>query len=115
MFKNKEGSFSRRGILRTIGGIAVMGISFLTIGCFKGKTLAKKQDWPSQPDWDQLREQVGGRLFTVDSPVKDAIARPGSAAAAGAIEKMKNPFYIADHPGATQSTGWLDSWKTEAP
>jgi hypothetical protein len=85
MFKNSEGSFSRRGILRTIGGIAVMGISFLTAGCFKGKTLAKKQDWPSQSDWDQLREQVGGRLSTVDSPLKDAIARPGSAAAAALI------------------------------
>jgi hypothetical protein len=45
MFKNSEGSFSRRGILRTIGGIAAMGISFFAAGCFKGKTLAKKQDW----------------------------------------------------------------------
>ncbi len=26
---------------------------------------------------------------------------------------MKNPFFIEDHPGATQSTGWFESWKTE--
>lgn len=107
-------TFSRRRILKTFGGIAAtMGISFLTAGCFKGKTPAKKPHWPAQSDWDQLREQVGGRLSTVDSPLKDAISRPGTAAAANVIEKMKNPFYIAEQPGATQSTGWFNSWKSE--
>lgn len=73
MSKKKEGFFSRRGVLKIFGGIAAipaMGISFLTTGCFKGKTLRKKQEWPSRSDWDQLRKQVGGEAFHGRIPVE---------------------------------------------
>lgn len=110
------GFFSRRGALKVLAAIVTipaMGLSrWLPAGGW-GKSRPRKPDWPSRSDWERLRDQVGGRLLAVDSPLQEAVTHPGTAAAADVIEKMKNPFYILDHPGATQSTGWFQAWKAQ--
>ncbi len=69
--------------------------------------------WPTQADWDSLRNEVKGRLIQVTSPLKACQINSGSSHCAEALERMKNPFFLEGHPGATQSTGWLQGWKTE--
>lgn len=38
---------------------------------------------------------------------------PEGGAARRLWENLKNPYYIGDHPGLTQTLGWVDAWATE--
>lgn len=59
--------------------------------------------WPSQADWDMLKQATGGRLSPVTLPV---LAGPE------AKQLMANPFYLADQPGLAEHSGWLDAWRS---
>lgn len=63
--------------------------------------------WPKPATWDGLKQRVGGRLLKLQSPFA-ADAPP--AARAEALKQLKNPFYIGDQPGLTQTSGWADAW-----
>jgi len=66
--------------------------------------------WPLAADWDRLKEQVGGRLLAVRSPLADCAAAPDSAACAEVFANLRNPYYLGDEPGLTQTLGWVDAW-----
>ena len=60
--------------------------------------------WPSDGDWATLKQAVGGRLSPVVVPdVNDPSVR----------ELLRDPFYVGDQPGLTESSGWLDAWRSE--
>jgi FAD/FMN-containing dehydrogenase len=59
--------------------------------------------WPSDADWAALNQATGGRLSRVSSPRLDN---------SDAKKQLSNPFYIADQPGLTESSGWLDAWRS---
>ena len=60
--------------------------------------------WPTEADWSSLGRVVNGRLSPVTLPKLDD---PD-------IRKLlANPFYIADQPGLTESSGWLDAWRSQ--
>jgi len=59
--------------------------------------------WPSDADWAALNQATGGRL----SPVA-----PLKLDAPDAKQLLQNPFYIADQPGLTESSGFLDGWRS---
>ena len=63
-----------------------------------------ESDWPSPEKWARLREQVGGRLIPVTSPLAPCKDAPGSAGCA-AQRNIKNPWFIADGPGGTRTRG----------
>ena len=54
--------------------------------------------WPKDADWDALKRATGGRLAPVTLP--DLTAPDAKAL-------LANPFYVADQPGLSQSSGWL--------
>jgi len=59
--------------------------------------------WPGAADWASLKDAVGGRLAPVTRPdLSDPAAR----------KLLYNPLYIADQPGLTESSGWLDAWRS---
>lgn len=60
--------------------------------------------WPSDADWSALNQATSGRLTRVTSP---------NLAPADAKQLLANPFYIGDQPGLTESSGWLDAWRSE--
>ena len=66
--------------------------------------------WPSQAQWDALRERVGGRLIAVRSPLEACVKTPGSAACTELFPRLKNPYFLGDEPGLTQTLGWVDAW-----
>ena len=108
---------SRRKFLSTMG-TAAAGASFI-LGGPRAEGIGQKGlvhdglqegsglPWPSQLEWSQLEQQVEGRLI-----------RPQLAWGPGAprdiFEKLKNPFFNEETPGATQSTGWLNAWDSAA-
>ena len=118
---------SRRNFLS--GMVATAGASVLAAGCAAGTDGARSgpvggsvaagtttgstpPGWPSAAAWQRLREQVGGRLIAVESPLHSCLADAASAACSVAVKSMQNPFFNEDHAGATQSTGWYGAWST---
>jgi hypothetical protein len=104
-------------------------IPFLQVGCSQlSETSAKRTApspaprrvrpgdpaWPSAASWDRLNREVGGRLIKVQSPLAACQNAPTSAACSEVFRKLKNPYYIGDQPGLTQTSGWVDAW-TSAP
>jgi len=66
--------------------------------------------WPSEASWNQLSRDVGGRLVEVQSPFAACRNAPSSLTCAQVFEKLKNPYYLGDEAGLTQSLGWVDAW-----
>src|SRR5271169_2884717 len=59
--------------------------------------------WPTAASWEKLKQQVGGQLIPVSSPLAPCMDAPGSAACAARIEEMKNPYFIGAQAGGTQT------------
>ena len=59
--------------------------------------------WPAAADWAKLGAAVGGRLAPVTVP---NLTGPDAKALLG------NPFYLADQPGLSEWSGWLDAWRS---
>ncbi len=66
--------------------------------------------WPSPAQWDGLRQRVGGRLIAVHSPLQACSDPAAKAACDDLFKALKNPYFIGDAVGLTQTTGWLDAW-----
>ena len=61
--------------------------------------------WPSDADWGQLNQAVGGRLSRIAPP---DLSGPDAG------KLLANPYFIADEPALTESSGWLDAWRSQA-
>jgi FAD/FMN-containing dehydrogenase len=66
--------------------------------------------WPSEASWDRLRREVGGRLVEVQSPLARCVEAPSSPSCARLFDQLKNPYYLGDEVGLTQTLGWVDAW-----
>ena len=66
--------------------------------------------WPSASQWESLDRQVDGQLSKVMSPFTACDPSPDAAACAKLFENLKNPYYIGDQAGLTQSLGWAEAW-----
>ena len=67
-------------------------------------------EWPAAADWERLNQDVGGRLIKVESPLAACIETPESATCTQLFGAMKNPYYLGDDVGLTQTLGWVDAW-----
>ncbi len=111
---------NRRKFLKQLGSIpALPGIASFLAARAAGAAPARRArpadaTWPNAASWDKLKQQVGGRLIPVPSPLAPCKDAPASAACAARIEELKNPYFISEQPGGTQTSGWLDAW-TSAP
>lgn len=114
------GRMHRRHFLKCAATIPV-----LSIGC--GDVLRTKDavqsarrvrpgdpSWPSEATWEGLRQQVGGRLTKLESPLTACRTAPTGAACNDLFRDLKNPYFIGDQPALTQTSGWVDAW-TSAP
>jgi FAD/FMN-containing dehydrogenase len=70
-------------------------------------------NWPSEASWDELRQAVGGRLIKVKSPLAACAEAPSDPACAQVFKELKNPYYLGDEAGLTQTLGWVDAWTSQ--
>ncbi len=70
--------------------------------------------WPNAASWEKLKQQVGGRLIPVQSPLVACRLALDSAFCQDILANLRNPYYIGDQPGLTQTLGWVDAW-TSSP
>jgi FAD/FMN-containing dehydrogenase len=69
-------------------------------------------DWPSQAAWKRLNEEVAGNLIPVEFPLDACTKDVDGDACKSLLATIKNPYYIGDQPGMTQTLGWVDAWFT---
>ena len=107
----------RRDVLKALAGIPFLA----SAPTYTGAAAAHASDpvrrvrpgdagWPSAAQWDELRRQTSGRLVTVRSPIQDCRDAPDSAACRDLFKELKNPYFIGDQVGLTQTAGWVDAW-----
>jgi FAD binding domain/Berberine and berberine like len=104
---------TRRSLLRSIALLPLLWSGFATSAAAKrSKRRVRPADpaWPTEEAWKSLNRSVGGRLVPVLSPLKQCLAAPASAECAQVFTSLRNPYYIGDEPGLTQTLGWVDAW-----
>jgi FAD/FMN-containing dehydrogenase len=108
--------WSRRRLLGTLAGLPFLN------GLARGASAATQPQarvrlgdpaWPSEASWDQLDHDVGGRLIKVRSPLADCVSGSFDAGCAQIFKELKNPYYLGDEVGLTQSLGWVGAWTSE--
>ncbi len=88
-------------------GLALAGASALPAKALAAAPAARVRPgapgWPADADWAQLNAEVGGRLARVPQP---DLTGPEAA------KLLANPYFVGDSPALTESSGWLDAWKS---
>lgn len=108
----------RREFLKSSGAASLVGL--LPRGLFadaaEGKVRRVRPSdpgWPSEGAWQKLNDAVGGNLVSVDFPMSACVEFPGGIDCRALFANLKNPYYIGDSPGLTQTLGWVDAWATK--
>src|SRR5208283_147313 len=68
--------------------------------------------WPSEDLWKSLSDSLQGELIRVKSPLAACVGSPANACAP-VFHQLKNPYYLGDEVGLTQSLGWIGAWTSE--
>jgi FAD/FMN-containing dehydrogenase len=69
--------------------------------------------WPSEAHWAELDRAVDGQLVKLTSPLAACRQAPEGEPCGALFKELKNPYYIGDDPGLTQTTGWIDAWSLQ--
>jgi FAD/FMN-containing dehydrogenase len=93
---------NRRELLKSAAAISAMAT-----GCAPIRRTAEPfrrvrpgdSAWPSEGSWERLNRDVSGRLIKLETSPFDA-------------RQLKNPYYLGDQPALTQTSGWLDAWRS---
>ncbi len=106
---------NRRVFLKAIGSTALLPILPRRSWASTNFRRHRPADaaWPSQSAWQQLNDAVGGNLLPVNVPLSIFNTNPQGAAAKRLLEDLKNPYYVGDQAGLTQTLGWIDAWTTQ--
>lgn len=67
--------------------------------------------WPSKEAWKSLNEAVSGNLLPVEFPLASCANDPVTCKEL--FTNLRNPYYIGDTAGLTQTLGWVDAWNTK--
>ena len=70
-------------------------------------------EWPDKASWAKLNEDVGGRLVKVNSPLSACREAPDGRSCGDLFRELKNPYFISDEVGLTQTAGWMDAWESQ--
>lgn len=106
---------NRRKFLET-SGIAA-SLSFWPRSLFASRPFRRRRpsdpDWPSAAAWKRLKDEVDGNLLPVEFPIEACIRDVDGAACKDLLANIKNPYFVGDQPGLTQTIGWVDAWFTK--
>ena len=90
-----------------LAGLALAGAPARGLGAIRPPASSRvrpdEPGWPNARDWEALNMQVGGRLSTITPP---------ALGSADAPRLLKDPFFLRDQPALTQSSGWVDAWRS---
>jgi FAD/FMN-containing dehydrogenase len=106
---------NRRAFLKRSGAASLLGP--WPRGLFESPATRRVRpsdpSWPSKEAWKRLNDAVGGNLIPVDFPISACMSSSQSDNCKTLFADLKNPYYIGDNPGVTQTLGWVDAWATK--
>ena len=71
--------------------------------------------WPDEARWRAAWPRGRRRLLVkVRSPFADCLADADRAACAELFKSARNPYFLGDDAGLTQTFGWVDAWTSRA-
>ena len=107
---------ARRTVLESLGATALSPAMRAAAKTTPARTLRRVRpsdpDWPSPVSWNELDRAVGGRLIKVKPLLADCQEAPDGAACATVLRNLKNPYYIGEQAAGTQTSGWVDAWRS---
>ncbi len=106
-------TMNRRSFLIKSAAAALIPLASHSVGADPVIRRVRPADanWPSAAAWKRLNDSVGGNLIRINSPLTTAVSDPAERATLFA--NIKNPYYLGDHPGLTQTLGWVDAWTSQ--
>ncbi len=106
---------NRRTFVKLSSSASLLALLPRTLPTPSGMRRVRPSDpgWPSPESWRRLKDAVDGNLFAVDFPINACVAAPEGAECQALFSNLKNPYYIGDTPGLTQTLGWVDAWATK--
>lgn len=100
-------------ILSTVFTFFFMLANGFSTPSFSPRVRPSDKNWPSAAEWAQLKKEVGGRLSPVKDPLEACRKNSTSKSCFKVLSLIKNPFYIQDQAGATQTSGWFKAWDSK--
>jgi FAD/FMN-containing dehydrogenase len=106
---------NRREFLKSSGAASLLGLRPPRLFASTAIRRVRPSDpgWPSKEAWKRLNDAVGGNLIPVEFPINACRSSSESADCKALFANVKNPYYIGDNPGITQTLGWVDAWETK--
>jgi hypothetical protein len=110
---------NRRSLLRRAAALAFLPVLPKTLRAAIPENAPARRvrpgdpSWPSEASWAKLKEEVGGRLIKVQSPLSACREAPDATACGDLFKELKNPYYIGDNVALTQTAGWVDAWESQ--
>jgi FAD/FMN-containing dehydrogenase len=104
---------SRRRLLEILAGFPFMsGLARSALAQGRPKTRVRPGDpaWPPDAAWEELNRKVEGRLIKARSPLSACVGSSFDENCARVFKELKNPYYLGDEVGLTQSLGWVGAW-----
>lgn len=107
---------NRRQFLQGLAALPAISAlrPFLSVLPFqrRSRTRPGQHGWPDVDEWAHLKQRVRGSLIEVKSPLEEARKSADKGQVDAIFKSLKNPYYISDEAGLTQSTGYVDAWVT---
>jgi FAD/FMN-containing dehydrogenase len=107
---------SRRGLLELLAGLPFLSgfapgpSAYAQSAPPKARVRPGDAGWPSDEKWAEFSREVEGRLIKVRSPLDACVGASFDTNCAQTFKEMKNPYYLGDEVGLTQSLGWVGAW-----
>jgi FAD/FMN-containing dehydrogenase len=106
---------NRREFLKASGAASLFGLRPRRLFASTAIRRVRPSDpgWPSKEAWKRLNDAVDGNLIPVEFPINACLSSSLSTDCKAFFANVKNPYYIGDNPGITQTLGWVDAWETK--
>lgn len=106
--------WNRREFLKASGAVSLSPLLQRSAFAAPASHRARPSDrgWPSKEAWKRLNDAVDGNLISVDFPINACLSSSQTEECKALAANIKNPYYIGDTPGLTQTLGWVDAWQT---
>src|SRR5271170_2583549 len=112
-----EGAFSHMNRRTFLRGSAATGLLPLNSRQLLAKRAMRRvrpydPDWPSKEAWKRLNDAVDGNLIPISFPLDPCFSSTAVGDCKTLFADLRNPYFIGDNPGVTQTLGWVDAWTT---
>jgi FAD/FMN-containing dehydrogenase len=108
-------AMNRRQLIQSLLAVPFLR-RFFAVNAAKAATVVTSRvrpsdpQWPDDAAWKKLRQVVEGRLVQVQSPLVECREANSSVECEHLFRQLKNPFFLGDEVGLSQTLGWIGAW-----